>query len=132
MDKKTYRDSLRAAEAELAGLEERRAALEATVSALRRLLGDEQSSLGATVLAGENTASSPKPQIPLRFFHGMTATQGYRALLERWPGEYTAPEIREAFIAGGMEHKSRRALLGQIHSVLLRERRRLAKLAEAK
>ena len=121
---------MRTAEAELSGLDERRAALEATVSALRRLLGDEQPSLGTVLRAGENTTSFFNLEIPPGFFHGKTATQGYRELLERWPGEYTAPEIREAFIAGGMEHKSRRALLGQIHSVLLRERRRLARLAE--
>ena len=61
----------------------------------------------------------------------MTPTEAYRALKERWSGDYTPPQIVDAFIAGGLRAKSRTALLAQLHSVLRRERLKAEKNGNA-
>ena len=65
------------------------------------------------------------PTIPPNYFKGKMPTQGYRDLLVLAPGEYTAPEIVDAFQDGGMEGKSRTQLLQAVHSVMKRDRDKL-------
>ena len=124
--KDTYLASLREAEKEIAGMNDRRRALLATVAALRRLVEDDQLSLESS-LEDETETKRMKTTIavPPEFFRNMAPTQAYRELKDRWPGDYTPPQMVDAFLAGGMEARSRTALLGQLHSVLRRERLKL-------
>lgn len=127
--KTTYEAALKDARRELAGLQDRRRALEATVAALTRLVdGGAQLSLGAD-LADDETPRG-KLRVPPGFFEKKTPTEGYRELQKLWPGDYTGAEIRDAFWAGGMKAKSKGALLAQVHSVLRRERMKAEKEVE--
>ena len=127
----SYATALRDAEKELAGMDERRRDLMATIAVLKRLEGDEQQrlSLGSAVVSDndDNAKDVGVPEIPTGFFRGKTPTLAYRDLMKLWPRNYKPPQIVDAFIAGGMETKTRTALLGQVHSVLKRERERAKK-----
>ena len=121
--KNIYWASLKEAEKELSGMDSRRRALLATVAALRRLVGDDQLALDSPPGDGsEPERTNIAIAVPPEFFRDMTPTQGYRALKERWSGDYKPPQMVDAFLAGGMKAKSRTALLAQLHSVLRRER----------
>lgn len=124
--KDTYLASLREAERELSGMNDRRRALLATVAALRSLVGGEQLSLDSSQ-GGESKPDA----IPPGFFRGKAPTEAYRQLHDRYPGDYTAPQIVDAFMAGGMEAKSRNSLLAQVHSVRRREKLRAEKNGSA-
>ena len=119
----TYLASLREAEGELAGMNNRRRRLLATVAALRSLIGDDQLSLDSPLGdKSESERTNIAIAVPPEFFRDMAPTEAYRALKERWSGDHTPPQIVDAFIAGGLRAKSRTALLAQLHSILRRER----------
>ena len=119
-----YMAALRDAKNELAGMESRRRALRATVEVLSGLLRDDEQLPLADV--GDEKASDGKaPTIPLNYFKGKMPTQAYRDLLVLAPGEYTAPEVVDAFQDGGMEGRSRTQLLQAVHSVMKRDRDKL-------
>lgn len=107
---------------ELDGMDERRQALLASIAAMKRLVGDDQEQ------AFPPAQDSPvrMPPIPPRFFLGMTPTEAYRELMQRWPGHYRPPQIADLFMAGGMETANRTTLIQSIHSVLKRARQRAA------
>lgn len=108
---------------ELDGMDERRQALLASISAIKRLVsGDEKE-----VSYPPSPDEPPRmPAIPPNFFAGMTPTEGYRQLMQRWPGHYRPPQIADLFMAGGIDAANRTALVQAIHSVLKRARAREA------
>ena len=118
-----YMAAFRDAENELAGMESRRRTLLATVEVLSRLLRDDKQ-LPLAGIEAEKASDGKAPTIPLNYFKGKMPTQAYRDLLVLAPGEYTAPEVVDAFQAGGMEGKSRAHLLQSVHTVLKRDRDR--------
>jgi hypothetical protein len=123
--KESYAAALRDIEEELAGLDERRSALQAAAAGMRRLIGNEQRPLPFVEIPRPSPTSSngsSRWSIPPGLFAGKTATEAYRMLKQLYPGDYKAPEIADAFVAGGMEVKNRTALVQSIHSVLKRER----------
>lgn len=115
-------------QAELDGMEGRRKKLVTAIASMRELVNeDEQHPLNLvdqTVTTTKQNGSGPLHAIPPGRFAGKTATHAYRDLIESWPGQYTAPQIADAFVAGGMTGKTRTELLQHIHSVLKRERDR--------
>ena len=122
--KNSYIDALRDAQNELAGMNNRRRALQATIEGLKRLLTEEeQFSLGADVTESSEENGASRPTIPPGFFKGKRATQAYRDFVGLWGADHPMPEIRDALIAGGIEAKSESALLQQLHSVKRRERK---------
>ena len=118
-----YTAALRDAENELAGMEGRRRTLLATVELLGRLLRDDEQ-LPLAGIGAEKASDGKVLTIPLNYFKGKKPTQAYRDLLVLAPGEYTAPEIVDAFQAGGMEGRSRAHLLQAVHTALKRARDR--------
>lgn len=120
--KNNYLAALGDARAELAGIQDRRRTLEATVAALSKLVEeDEQLPL---MTGGTQEDSAPKTiPVPSGFFQSKTPTEAYRDIQKLWPGSYTGVQIRDAFVAGGIRGKSNHALLAQVHSVLRRARK---------
>lgn len=120
-----YAVVLKQLQGELDGLDERRQALLASISAIRRLVqndqGDDEQLFVPRPVPGETVRM---PAIPPRVFADKTPTEAYRLLMERWPGHYRAPQIADLFGEGGMMINDRTALLQAIHSVLKRERSR--------
>ena len=118
-----YLAALRDARAELAGLQERRRNLEATVAVLTKLVEDDaQLPLGADETLETRTGANRAIPVPSGLFANKTPTEAYRELQKLWPGDYTGAQVRDAFLAGGMKAKSKTKLLAQVHSVLRRER----------
>jgi hypothetical protein len=126
--KNNYLAALRDAEKELAGIDSRRSALQATIASLSRLVdADKQLEMG---IQAETNESTPL-KIPPDFFKGKKPTQAYRDFVRLWGDDYSVPQIRDAFIEGGMEAKSRNSLLAMLHSVVNREKKKKAKEAAA-
>lgn len=114
-----YAAVLKALKAELDGMDERRQALLASIAAIRRLVDDEPEQ----AYPPAQDAPVRMPVIPPGFFQNMTPTEGYRELMNRWPGHYRPPQIADLFLQGGMPADAgRTALVQAIHSVLKRER----------
>lgn len=112
---------------ELDGMEGRRKALLTAIAGMKGLVGEEEQhrlSLGDEPAKVRQNGSGSLHTVPAGLFQGKTATQAYRELIKLWPGQYTAPQIADAFVAGGMVGKTRTELLQHIHSVLKRERDR--------
>ncbi len=108
---------------ELDGMDERRQALLASIAAIKRLVPEDEKEQAFPPMPD----SPPRmPTIPPGFFAGMTPTEGYRELMQRWPGHYRPPQIADLFLAGGMVVANRTALVQAIHSVLKRARQRAA------
>jgi hypothetical protein len=109
---------------QLDGIDERRQALQASIAAIKRLVGAEgqvRMVFGSDGSSGGGDERRPA-SIPPGFFASKTPTDAYRDLKKLWPGDYTAPRIVDAFIQGGMKGKTRTQLLQAVHSVLKRER----------
>jgi hypothetical protein len=115
---------------ELDGLDGRRQALLATIAGMKRLVDADDD--GQPMTDEQRGRQFPRteftdvrmPVIPPGFFVGKSPTDAYRALMERWQGHYTPPQIADLFKQGGMEAPSRTALIQAIHSVVKRERAR--------
>jgi len=119
-----YLAALRDAEKELAGIDSRRSALQATIASLARLVdADAQLEMG---IRSETTGSIP-PKIPPDFFKGKKPTQAYRDFVRLWGEDHSVPEIRNALIEGGIETKSKNSLLAALHSVVNRDRKKKEK-----
>lgn len=115
---------------QLDGIGERRRALEAAVEAVKVLVATGDSDQVNMFQAGAVSSingSKPMPAIPPGLFAGKTPTQAHRELMKLWPREYSAPQIADAFLAGGMAASSRTMLIQSIHSVRRRERLRNGK-----
>ena len=121
---------------ELDGLDERRKALLASVEAMKRLVASERETDAATRdeifiprggVAAAHDSTIRMPSIPPDYFRGKTPTQAYRDLMALWPGHYKPPLIADLFMQGGMVTESRTGLVQAIHSVLKRERQRVAR-----
>jgi hypothetical protein len=126
-----YAEVLRQLERDLDGIDERRRALQASIAAMRRLVYDDDSvspPSSFVIKFHDPGARRDMPSIPPKHFSKMTPTEAYRELMRLWPQRYTPPEIADLFQAGGMTHKKRTDLLQAIHSILKRERDKLAKL----
>lgn len=129
-----YTAMLKQLQAELDGLESHRSALEATIAGLKRLVAQSEDPgiqqalelpVPAAVKNGRNV-----PPVPPGFFTNKTPTQAYRDFIKLWPGDWTPPQIADAFEAGGMQ-KARTDIIQQVHSVLKRERERARKKRES-
>ncbi len=113
---------------ELDGMEGRRKKLLAAIASIGALVSEEEQT---RLNLGDQPPPNPLPAgsgplhaIPAGFFAGKTPTQAYRDLMAIRPGDYSAPQIADAFSAGGMTGKSRTEVLQHIHSVKKRERDR--------
>jgi hypothetical protein len=125
-----YSVVLKQLQQELGSLDARRHALEASIASMAALVSiEEQAELFAPSAAAPANGAKHGPAVPPGFFAGKSPTQAYRELMKLWPGNYTPPEIASIFEAGGMVTKTRTSLVQSIHSVLKRERKRLAKEA---
>jgi len=118
-----YAAVLKQLQDELGGMDERRQALLASISAIKRLVGDDERE---EAFPPAQDPQVKMPAIPPGFFANMTPTEGYRELMQRWPGHYRPPQIADLFMAGGMMATSRTGLVQAIHSVLKRARQREA------
>lgn len=126
--KNNYLAALRDAEKELAGIDSRRSALQATIASLSRLVdADKQLEMG---IQSETNESIP-PKIPPDFFKGKKPTQAYRDFVRLWGENHSVPEIRDALFEGGIEAKSKNWLLAALHSVVAREKKKKKKEGEA-
>lgn len=128
--RRNYRAALKHAQAELAAHEKRGEALRATVEGLRNLLA-----VKAPAAAARKPAAKPKrqrrrrksqgaghPEVPAGTFKGTGPTAAYRKFIEMYGDQYTAPQIRDALIQGGVKTTSPTSLLTGIHSVRRRDR----------
>src|SRR5438552_8005337 len=95
-----YAAVLRQLRTELAGMDDRRQALLASIAAITRLVAGDEG------LEHAYPPSEPTdvrlPAIPPNFFAGMSTTKAYRELMERWPGHYKPPQLADLFVAGGI------------------------------
>ena len=128
--KNSYLAALREAQRELAGIDGRRRALQATIAGLSSLIQeDDQLSLGGDVVAHSN--GSEAPAIPPNLFKGKQITQAYREFVLLHGEGYRVPQVRDALLAGGVETKVGGNLLAALHSVVRRERLKKEKEAAA-
>jgi len=116
---------------ELSGLDERRQALMATIAGMKRLVDVEVQAELFPAAATADNGNGALPPVPPDFFKGKTPTTAYRELMSLWPGEYKPPQIARILLAGGMQGTENTSLVQAIHSVIKRERVRLAREAEA-
>ena len=128
-----YAAVLRQLREELAGMDERRQALLASIAAFSRLVDPDDNEplpelASPTFRTADPTASDVRlPVIPPGFFLGKSPTEAYRLLTTHWPGHYSPPQIADLFMQGGMAATTRTGLIQAIHSVLKRERQRKAR-----
>ncbi len=108
---------------QLDGIDERRSALQASIAAIRRLVGEEDQKQLFSSETGKGTDTAKVSLgIPPGFFANKTPTEAYRDLMKLWPGNHRPPRIVDAFLEGGMKGKTRTELLQAVHSVLKREK----------
>lgn len=117
---------------ELDGIEARRAALEAAIPGLKRLVrAEEQLDLIDLQIEHVTLRQNGKPNVPPEFFKGKTPTEAYRDFKKLWGSDFRPPQIVDAFQVGGME-MTRAKMLPALHSVLKRERDKEAREAKKK
>lgn len=130
-----FRAALKQAEADLAAHEKNGEALRNTVSALQQLLG-----VGAPAPKPRRKKAKPRkrpgpkrsgaghPDVPANAYRGMGPSVAYRKFVADYGDGYTAPQIRDALVQGGVKSASESSLLTGIHAV---RRRDLAKAKAA-
>lgn len=117
-----YRVVLNDLERKLDSMDSQRRALESTIAGVKSYLAAMDGEALELPLGSTNgNGHKPKLPIPPSFFSGKTPTAAYRDLIRLWPGEYTPPQVADAFQLGGME-MSRTRLLQAVHSVVKREK----------
>ena len=136
-----FRAALKQAEADLAAHERSGEALRSTVSALQQLLGvgtaapkpkpkpkQKQKQAKPRKRPGPKRSGAGHPDVPANSYRGMGPSVAYRKFVADYGDGYTAPQVRDALIQGGVKSASESSLLTGIHAV---RRRDLAKAKQA-
>ena len=134
-----FRAALKQAEADLAAHERSGEALRNTVSALQQLLGvgtaapkpkpkPKVKKAKPRKRPGPKRSGAGHPEVPANAYRGMGPSVAYRKFVAEFGDGYTAPQIRDALVQGGVKSASESSLLTGIHAV---RRRDLAKAKQA-
>ena len=132
-----FRAALKQAEADLAAHERNGEALRNTVSALQQLLGagapapkpkPRRKKAKPRKRPGPKRSGAGHPDVPAHTYRGMGPSVAYRKFVADYGDGYTAPQIRDALVQGGVKSASESSLLTGIHAV---RRRDLAKAKAA-
>ena len=130
-----FRAALKQAEADLAAHERNGEALRNAVSALQQLLGagtvapkPRRKKAKPRKRPGPKRSGAGHPDVPANTYRGMGPSVAYRKFVADYGDGYTAPQIRDALVQGGVKSASESSLLTGIHAV---RRRDLAKAKAA-
>lgn len=128
-----FRAALKQAEADLAAHERSGEALRNAVSALQQLLAPaapkpRRKKAKPRKRPGPKRSGAGHPDVPADTYQGMGPSVAYRKFVADYGDGYTAPQIRDALVQGGVKSASESSLLTGIHAV---RRRDLAKAKAA-